>query len=59
MNVRLVIDSSNAAFDEDPFGEVKRILHKAAEKFESNGPGKITLTDINGNTVGFAELSLD
>jgi hypothetical protein len=50
-NIR--IKDTNAAFDENPAGEVARILRELADRIESRGDeGRIPLMDINGNTVG-------
>lgn len=50
--LRIEIDTSNAAFDEDCAAELRRILapipELAASGLEDDGP----LYDINGNRVG-------
>lgn len=52
-NIR--IKDANAAFDENPAGEVARILRDLADRIETHGDeGRIALRDINGNTVGEA-----
>jgi len=58
MLVRIEIDTSNAAFKDDP-GELPRILHNIAERFDTYGPehvGRVAaaqaLYDANGNRVG-------
>jgi len=50
--------SGNAAFQEDPRGEVCRLLRLAAEKIEAGtdcGP----LADYNGNTAGRFSLTIE
>jgi len=56
MIFKLSIECDNAAFEEDLFGEVGRILRQAAQKMERHDiPG--TLFDSNGNSVGEAVLT--
>jgi hypothetical protein len=59
MKLRIDINMENAAFDDDPAEEVRRILHEIngrlargefAEIFEHGGKHK--LFDINGNRCG-------
>jgi hypothetical protein len=61
MNFELNIRCDNAAFDEDPTGELARILANLAAKISDDrmgGCGKPGMTDdgkvrdINGNSVG-------
>lgn len=47
----------NAAFEDNPTGEISRILRELADKFENEGGPDCEYTsemirDINGNTVG-------
>lgn len=53
--VRLVLDTGNAAFDNEGGGdwasEVHRILREAADRLQ-DGERDFTLRDINGNKVG-------
>ena len=49
--VRLVIETGNAAFDEEPAGEIARIWRGAAEKVQ-DGSEAFWLLDMNGNIVG-------
>ncbi|MCA1841068.1 MAG: hypothetical protein LC723_12220 [Actinobacteria bacterium] len=55
MKFTLEITCDNAAFDENPFPEVARILREAARKVD-DGLVKIgqeqPLRDVNGNRVG-------
>lgn len=53
--VRLVLDTGNAAFDNDGDGnwemEVANIFREASERLQ-NGERDFTLRDSNGNKVG-------
>lgn len=49
--VRITIETGNAAFEDDPRSEIARILRRLAEDFES-GADPTLVRDINGNTVG-------
>ncbi|ANN80864.1 hypothetical protein [Bordetella flabilis] len=49
--VRVVIETGNAAFENDAASEVARILRDAASTVRS-GKDDFPLTDINGNVVG-------
>lgn len=47
----LSFDTDNAAFEDDPFAEIARVLRATAEKVEDrNDMG--TIRDLNGNTIG-------
>jgi len=51
----LEIETSNAAFADDPAGEVARILRDLAERIEGYGvapASAMSLRDANGNAVG-------
>lgn len=54
--LKINIDCSNDAFEEDLEYEVARILRNAADKLRS-GETEGTLRDINGNTVGSYKLT--
>jgi hypothetical protein len=60
MTLTITIDMDNAAFEDDTEGECARILKDLAEKIDKGfGPteyGNVTLRDVNGNTVGKAEV---
>ena len=66
MKVTLEINCDGAAFDEDPIGEIRRILSKAPMKVlnQLRRPESLCdapeasdkLLDINGNTVGFVRV---
>jgi hypothetical protein len=45
------INSSNAAFTDDPHSELARILRELADKIERGDDGG-KLRDVNGNSVG-------
>lgn len=49
--VRITIDTGNAAFEDEPASEIARILRKIAEDFES-GAQPTLVRDSNGNRVG-------
>lgn len=64
----LEIDMENAAFGDDPAAEVIRILRDCATRIERGDDGSdhctlngtvMVLCDINGNRVGFAEVTCD
>lgn len=62
-NIQININTDNAAFCDDP-SETSRILDNLAcdlKHFDtwniSNLPHKITLRDINGNTVGECKIT--
>lgn len=53
MNIRIIIETDNAAFEEAGAEvETARILRKLADCIENGGIGDFNLKDINGNTVG-------
>ncbi len=49
-------DTDNAAFDDGPATEAVRILREVADMIERGCLG-ITLSDINGNTIGQFNLT--
>lgn len=54
---KLVVSVNNAAFeDHGESNEVCRILTEAASTLAKTGCGTMTLTDRNGNKVGFARF---
>lgn len=48
----LSINTSNAAFEENPSFEVARILHYLAKKLRESECTQGVVRDFNGNTVG-------
>ena len=54
--VTIKIKTDNAAFQDSPEIEIARILHKLADYVEQGQTGKITLIDLNGNSVGIANV---
>jgi len=63
MKLQIEIKCDNAIFDEDPFGEIHRLMDGAIGKmvrwcFGSGKlcSGKAKLMDINGNAVGFVKV---
>lgn len=56
MKLQINIEIGNAAFDDAPMSEVARILRDYATRIENDGDPCRTLHDINGNSVGTAEL---
>lgn len=63
MRLTVTIDTDNAAFDEDPVGEVACILEALANRFRRDrkeSPGQFIghpAEDWNGNRVGYAAWS--
>lgn len=60
MQASIKIEMGNAAFEQDPAGELARILRDLADKLEDRGfavGNSIKLSDFNGNTVGSAEVT--
>jgi hypothetical protein len=53
--ITILIETGNAAFEDDPASEVARILRVMADYLELNGSLPVP-RDINGNTVGRAEI---
>ena len=60
MKLTVEIDLDNAAFDEDVFEEMARILSEVVDEmaWKRACDPKITLRDANGNKVGFARIDL-
>lgn len=54
MKFHLEIDLNNAALEDDPDGEVLRLLGEAASRLAIPPCEPIRLYDINGNAVGRA-----
>jgi hypothetical protein len=54
MKVTITIKTNNAAFVDNPGGEVARILRRLAESYEFHGRNDVSidLRDVNGNRVG-------
>ncbi len=58
---KLVLLSENAAFSENPLGELYRILSEEAERIRNAGDVKYftsPVLDVNGNVVGNVTFSL-
>lgn len=54
----LTIDCNNAAFDDEPFYEIGRILSDAGQRIiDGTRPMSGKLHDVNGNRVGEYALS--
>lgn len=51
---KLVIETKNAAFGDNPELELSRLLAELAEDVEQRQLETYTLVDYNGNTVGKA-----
>ena len=58
MKFKLEIKMDNAAFHPEYEQELCRILYLVTDRFE-RGDTKLLVKDINGNTVGKAEVILD
>lgn len=58
MKFVLEIECNNAAFDDDAMtGEVARILHVVAGQVKADVRDRLSIRDINGATVGWAEFT--
>ena len=55
MTFTMTIDSSNAAGEDEPTGELVRILRLVADRID-DGYTQGPLLDLNGNTVGLFEF---
>ena len=60
MKITIEIDTESAAFEDDRFGEVTRILTRAKEEVMDcldDGCGiRVPIKDTNGNRVGVLEI---
>ncbi len=52
--LKIEVEPNNAAFADDPEGELARILRDIAKRIE-NGESQGTVRDLNGNAVGWFE----
>jgi len=56
MDIKITINTDNAAFEDYPEDEIARILHKIADSIEADEcllcVDNYPVIDINGNTVG-------
>lgn len=60
--VTIQISTSGASFDENPGDELARIfglLIRTCEDAKRGDSARIPLRDINGNTVGHADISIE
>lgn len=58
--LKLTIETTNAAFDDEPATEIARILRNTAEQIEEGNillAASFRLYDLNGNIVGRVEIS--
>jgi hypothetical protein len=58
VKLELNIKSSSDAFTQDPGAEVARILRAVANTIASGVEGNFRLSDINGNSAGWAFLEV-
>lgn len=58
MKLRIEIETDNDAFRRGWRSEVRRILRTEIAKLPDPGD-RIKLRDVNGNTVGFAEMVVE
>lgn len=63
MKITIEFDTENAAFEENRFDEVERILKIVNKKVmkcmdDGVGPIRTPIKDINGNRVGVLEINL-
>jgi len=60
MKITIEFDTENAAFEDDRFGEVSRILEFAERKtlncLYDGGGIRVPIKDINGNRAGILEV---
>ena len=49
---KLEIETDNAAFADDPWVEIARILRAVADRVELHGDRASRIRDANGNSVG-------
>ena len=60
MKINIEFDTDNAAFEDDRFGEVTRILTRAKEKVTDSLNDccgiRVPIKDTNGNRVGVLEI---
>jgi hypothetical protein len=56
MAMRIEFDTDNAAFEDNPIGEIKAILARVAQ-LVANGVDEAPVYDTNGNRVGFWTLN--
>lgn len=56
MKFSLTIESDNAAFENDPQGEISRILRELHDEIDSGYAPEI-VRDYNGNIVGTVKYS--
>jgi len=60
MKITIEFDTENAAFEDDRFGEVSRILKNANKRvmdcLEDGGGIRVPIKDINGNRAGILEV---
>jgi hypothetical protein len=51
VELQINISSGNAAFEDDPVGELQRILRNVADRLPST-EGSNPIRDLNGNKIG-------
>lgn len=56
MKLMIEIRMENAAFENDPSGEVSRILRTVVQRVDFRGDNEAKLRDSNGNTCGWARV---
>ena len=57
---KVEIETDNADFDGRRVPEIRRILHDVCDRLSELEPGdRLKLRDVNGNRVGFAELTTE
>ncbi len=55
MDLKLIINMDNAAFDDEPATETARLLERVAQQVR-DGRESAPVMDINGNNVGYWEI---
>jgi hypothetical protein len=62
MKIVIEFDTENAAFEDDRYAEVNRILNNANKRImqclDDGNDIRVPIKDINGNRVGILEINL-
>jgi len=53
--LKIIVDTENEAFGDEPNREIARILRDLAHRIECGKADDIMLYDANGNMVGYAK----
>lgn len=55
-SIRITIDTDNAAFENDPVREIRRIFNESMREQIQLENGEYPLRDLNGNTCGLLSI---